>query len=186
MTIVVGISGSKRHGKSTAANCLRDRFGFKVISFADTLKNVCSEAFGIDRHLMEDGPHRELELDSVPGWSIRKILQHVGTEMFRSEWPSIWIDRWEQKAKMEALVVVPDVRFQNEVDKIKTFRNHMLILVQNPNVEVGDQHASETGFQSFSFDAVISNDGKDLAGYSNSVCDAVRKKFGQEFYRFGR
>jgi hypothetical protein len=50
MSMIIGISGKKESGKSTIANFINDHYSFckiKLYSFADPLKNLCIELFGL-------------------------------------------------------------------------------------------------------------------------------------------
>lgn len=45
--MIIGVSGRARSGKDTIAKIMIDKFGFKKASFADPLKEFCSNAFEI-------------------------------------------------------------------------------------------------------------------------------------------
>jgi len=44
---IIGLSGKSQSGKDTVANILKNKFGFHLISFADAVKELCSESFDI-------------------------------------------------------------------------------------------------------------------------------------------
>jgi hypothetical protein len=46
--MIIGISGRARAGKDTVAEIFIKKFGFEKVSFADSLKEICSETFGIE------------------------------------------------------------------------------------------------------------------------------------------
>ena len=127
--IIIGITGRKGSGKDVIGNYFHERYGGIKIAFADALKKACKEIFGFTNEQVY-GNDKEKE---DPFWHItpRTILQCVGTELFREKLgelvPSIGESVWIQcvKRKIENLVkegkyliVITDVRFQNEIDMI--------------------------------------------------------------------
>ena len=169
----MGITGLKRHGKDTAAKLLVSEYGFTKISFADKLKDVVSVAFAIPREWMDDDTMKESACPMYPDWTIRKLMQFVGTEMFRKTFPTIWLDLWMAEAMKHPRVVVPDVRFDNELALVRSFGRHLTLRVFNPNLpENPDAHASETGIMKLPVDMELSNDGT-IFNLHHKVKDAV-------------
>jgi hypothetical protein len=89
----------------------------------------------------------------------------VGTEVCRNIDPDFWIKIFEknivnfQPTSVKALVI-PDVRFKNEVDYIRS-KNGVLIKVKRdliPGVSPY-QHQSEKGLDDELFDYVVENNG---------------------------
>lgn len=157
---LIGITGQKRNGKDTAANILVRELGFTKLAFADPLKRACAEAFGIDLayftvDALKDGP-----CPAYPHMTNRFVLQHVGTELFRSFIDTIWVDTTMRiAAKCGTPVVISDVRFPNECAAIQE-RGGIVIRVTNPNVMLPhDAHSSETMIPSLPADYDIINDG---------------------------
>lgn len=121
---------------------------------------------------------------------VRKMLQEYGTEMGRNTYhPDIWIrqvDMWIQIQNAQShkimnsttskfmslqryipVYIIQDVRFQNELDFVLKFKNHLVMRVEAPNrhnqrlVKEGGSngnHTSETSLDESSFDHVIHND----------------------------
>ncbi len=153
MTKYVGICGLARHGKDTIANVLVEEFGFTKLAFADRLKQI---ALAIDPFVRTGGDENFKYLSQVVndlGWEraksiedVRRILQRIGTEAGRQLISdSLWVDLLEKEASKHDLVVVPDVRFPNEAQKLLELKA-IMIHVTNPNIQhngVGTQHASE-------------------------------------------
>ena len=154
--IVVGFCGGKRHGKDTCAEYLRTKFYFEPISFADSLKAACAKAFGVNFLEFTDAVDRDQPLEPYKE-TRREILQLVGTEMFRNRWPDIWINTWHNNVTEWNTVVCSDVRFPNEVSKIRSFKNNLLIRVVNPNIQNADTHESEMHYKNFDVDFEIIN-----------------------------
>ena len=89
--------------------------------------------------------------------SMRKILQHVGTELCRNRLgDNYWVDRLEIPTHTET-VVVTDVRFASEAQKIVDLGGYT-IEVKNSRVDVcSDAHSSEQ-VPSIWADYVVQND----------------------------
>jgi len=122
---VIGIAGRKGAGKDTAAKALIDVCGARRFAFADPLKSGVREMFGLT-HEHTDGGLKE---DVIPwlGVTPRHLLQTGGTEWARK---MIAQDVWVRVARQNLyrrqedgveLVVMPDVRFLEEVEVIREF-----------------------------------------------------------------
>jgi hypothetical protein len=61
--MLIGISGRARAGKDTLAEFFIKKFGFKRVSFADSLKEVCSEAFGIPLDTFHDNNKKDVAFE---------------------------------------------------------------------------------------------------------------------------
>lgn len=68
MKTIIGLTGVKTSGKSTAASIIKDVLGKEVeeMALADKLKNVCSEVFGIPRVFFDDQSLKEKDLENGP------------------------------------------------------------------------------------------------------------------------
>jgi hypothetical protein len=63
---IVAISGWKGSGKDTAAKILVDKFGFKRVSFADALKDIVAEQYGLSRASLDDQSVKEVPILGLP------------------------------------------------------------------------------------------------------------------------
>lgn len=155
---VICISGKAQHGKDTAAGilkeCLEER-GDKVLvtHYADLLKYICRTYFGWDGNKDEHG---------------RQILQYVGTDVIRKKAPDYWVDfiagflelfndEWDW-------VLIPDTRFQNEVDVMRERFGAMHLRVVRPNfisslTKEQQNHPSEIALDDYFPDYYIENSG---------------------------
>jgi hypothetical protein len=164
---LIGITGKAGSGKDTIAKYIQRNFEDTYIEhFADPLKEAASKAFGIPTYAFSSSEFKGL---SDPYWKVspRQIAQFFGTEMFRETiyrlLPQIGMDFWvyRMKGKLEGsliledegtysdgeTVLIPDVRFQNEVDFILS-NNGVIITVTRSGYEgnVGiSNHPSEAG-----------------------------------------
>lgn len=137
---LIGIMGHAGAGKDTIAEHIENRYeNVYTEPFASPLKRAACHAFGVPLNSFND---RNLKEINNPYWNIspRKIAQFMGTEMFRESIDKLmacggnfWVERHCGRLGGELLleednqdgeyvsgdvVLVPDVRFQNEYDYI--------------------------------------------------------------------
>ena len=157
--IIIGFSGKKQSGKTTAVGHFVQRYAALnpcVVSFADPLKRIVIECFCPNEwglHVPDlDG--EEVKQRVTPcGKTVRELLQVVGTDMFRGLWGRVWLNTMEYELLHAGkLVVVPDVRFPNEVQFIQERGGHVVRLLRAPYAQ--DQHASETALDETGLDIV--------------------------------
>lgn len=137
--IVIGLCGRMQHGKSTLAKQLRDYFGNRAVSsaFADPIKHML---FAID--LTEEelwGGAKMRPSSFLGGHTPRRAMQTLGTEWGRELiYNNIWVDAWQRSMDRLAahidIVIIEDVRFVNEVEKIRSMGG-ILIEVHRPSME---------------------------------------------------
>ena len=168
LPFLIGIHGHARTGKDTISeyfqhqvqNCYSE-------SFADPLKQACAAAFGISLTSFYAPEEKEVT-NAFWKTSPRQIAQFVGTELFREalcnllgieQASTFWIRRMYGKLSGEQrgdndgdyqpddIVIIPDVRFQNELDFILS-NNGTIIHLTRPGADgiIGiPNHASEAG-----------------------------------------
>lgn len=120
--IIIGVAGLAGSGKSTIAAMLQRGYGFSVESLADPIKAICAATFGWSQDVLY-GPSsmREQPDPAWDGLTPRKALQLLGTEWGRACHQDVWVRtllRELAEPGAPRRVVIPDVRFQNEVDAI--------------------------------------------------------------------
>lgn len=167
--VIWGITGGIGAGKSLAARYIRDIINVQrdetvdIFAVADSVRDVVSVMFDVDvKRLRGDTPEdrywREHGILSVSDgfdfWTPREALQFVGTELFRKNLhQDFWIYKLKQKmAKSESKhIIVPDIRFDNEMDFIFESGGKMLYL-KRPGDDARysvrketDTHESERG-----------------------------------------
>jgi|SRR5579872_1629963 len=146
--IVYGFSGFIGSGKDTASQTLVEATDASKFSFAGTLKDIVSVLFSWDRTLLggttkESREWREIE---DPYWSKalefsvtpRKILQLMGTEVFRNFHKDIWIRAAERRLQLDPapVAVFTDARFGNEMDFIHEQKG-TIVWISRPDSETG-------------------------------------------------
>lgn len=151
----------------------------------------------IKRMLQELNPYVDgvTRLGDLPGgfetnkWvypEVRRLMQRMGTQAGRGVLgENVWIDMAMRSGTAEALNVITDVRFQNEIDAIKAMGG-IVIKVDRPTSPLhldGSQshHVSETGIDSLrNVDLVFLNgedtDGKNVLDLVGFVKDRLWRK----------
>lgn len=157
--MVVGFCGAKAHGKDTAAKLLIEKYDFVPVSFATGLRETVCKALRVEPEYFLDPDNKET-IDCRTGKPRRYWLQWIGTEGFRALWEDIWVWWWEQEVleKGYTRVVATDLRFPNELVRVRNF-DSLAIRITNPRKPVNnDAHASELHYKDMAVDYDILND----------------------------
>lgn len=128
--MLIGVVGFAGSGKGTIGDILTRDYQFVRLSFADALKDAVSVIFGWDRKMLEGDTKESREWREMvdPWWSDkfgynvtpRLMLQKMGTEAGREVFhDEIWIHTVAKRMNDHEHVVIPDVRFANEIDFIR-------------------------------------------------------------------
>jgi hypothetical protein len=115
--ILVGISGKRGTGKSTLGNILQSHYGFKHLGFAQELKRRIQRDFPLT-HEDTDGSRKELGNPLIGGFTPRELMIEYGN-FFRKFDANYWVDACLEDALRSPKVVVSDVRYSNEADRIR-------------------------------------------------------------------
>jgi len=173
---VIGLCGEKGHGKDTFALLLKKHHpDYIAIGFADKLRRLCSTIFGLSWEQMTVPAKKEqafevpividarleemsgfLKLKLLPreqvAWSVRELMQYVGTEYVRSVKDSYWVDCVmdtiagnDKRITPAAAYIITDVRFPNEADAVQQVGGDMVRILRlaKEKTGIGDAHASE-------------------------------------------
>lgn len=159
---LVGLTGRKGSGKSTFAAELAKQFPFHVnLSFADPIRSVSLAIFGsaYRTHEEKDAVDSYWEEKLGADWSTgRKVLQHLGTEVFRNGvHKKIWVYVMERRmlellAKINGehprpLVTIDDIRYGEEAEFVRELGGNIIRMVNTNHGENTDQHPSEAGIK---------------------------------------
>ena len=161
--MLIAICGHKFSGKSTVARLLHNATGYKVVSFADKLKDITCILSGCTREQLEDYDFKETQL--VPDYlrpyclnaekpTFRAFLQHFGSEVMRDVNDSIWIDCTLSSCGEDC--IVSDCRFPNEARAVKA-RGGIVIKIVREGCG-GDSHCSEVSIDEIVPDYTLFND----------------------------
>ncbi|AYV82122.1 MAG: deoxynucleoside monophosphate kinase [Homavirus sp.] len=183
--MIIGLLGKKRVGKDTVADYLVNNHNFRKETMATPLKDACGVIFGFNNDQLY-GDLKETD-DSVWNISPRKILQYLGTDIFRKDIAKIipdigdkfWIKCMEnrintiQKKNPKMNIVISDIRFDNEVDMVHKL-NGIVIKIDRPSISNTDQHESEANIDLIkSYDLIITND-KDYTHLYDEVDSIIK------------
>jgi len=136
---IIGLTGAARSGKSTVAEILRQEYDGVVEerAFADLIKASGALALGISftgddvgtqaiRKWADDLKlNHTIQIQNSKGQVIHQIsgrqyLQRYGTEAHRNLFgPEFWIDAFDWEPPGVDLLVISDVRFENEAEAIQ-------------------------------------------------------------------
>lgn len=153
MSLIIGLTGHAGVGKSTAAAMLEDFIPeCQQFALANPLKAAASQLFGVSIEHFHLASLKNSPLDYWTEWTPRKILQLLGTEGVRSLFgEDFWTRRLELEflshfdSEEETYAIVHDVRFQNELEWIRSKEGIIIHLTRHGyEGKVGIQsHASE-------------------------------------------
>lgn len=135
---IIGLTGQAYSGKTTAAKYLEGK-GFKRIAFADPLKELAIEYFGITAE--------DAFINKPP--QVRTLLQGIGSLIREQFDEHYFIQEMVNRIRYSdaLLFVIDDVRFANEADIIRQMGG-VLIRMECPNThykltDTQQNHASE-------------------------------------------
>lgn len=167
---IIGITGQKGSGKSTAAAHMRNIHGFRQYDFAEPLKHTVAAIFGFTSFQLYDQKYKE-QVDPFWGVTPRRVMQVVGTELFRDTLPkllpelklegeTLWIRCFREWLRgvppYQKNIVIADVRFDDEAKAIKDMGGEIWC-INADFVQSQDTHASERGLMTIIPDHNIPN-----------------------------
>ena len=180
--MIIGICGLIGCGKGTVGDILVENHGFTKLSFADKLKDGVATVFNWDRAMLEGDTveSREWRETQDNFWTRetgrtitpRLVLQEFGTDCMRHGFDDgIWVSLVKQELVKypNKNFVIPDVRFPNEANMIKSIHGEVwrvkrgqdpvwMRMYQDIGVEPKDVHESEWRWANVDFNNVIYND----------------------------
>lgn len=160
--ILVGIAGPAQSGKSTLAGEFRRLVEFRGQKyleqpFAGPLKRMLA-SIGVDvSDLSKNVPVPFLDGSITP----RIMMQTLGTEWGRSLLPDLWLCVWQHALDDSAhCVCVPDVRFDNEAELIRSLGGTIIHVQRKPTADMlaVPAHVSEAGIKRAKSDIIFRND----------------------------
>lgn len=175
---IIALFGPQQVGKTTAANGLVARHGYKRVAFADPLYAMLAAYLDISPPDLRKLPKEE-PMEILGNKSVRETLQLLGTEWGRDMIsPTIWIDAARRKISKITdkgiSVVIDDCRFRNEFDLLTEMGATRIRLerANNPH-EQRANHASETDWPNFDYDYLIENDCSDWERWARFAADQI-------------
>lgn len=168
--IVIGIGGSgPGAGKDTAAIMISDwldkHTALKTYTthFAQRLKWILQDEFGFTPEQLH-GKEKEI-IDLRYGKTPRDVMKLVANWFKNDVDKDWWIKQTDRmvQASTADVIIIPDVRFENEIEYITSFDDHLLIYIERPPNQLPLQfnevinHAMNANHPSV--DLVIDNNG---------------------------
>jgi len=169
---LIGLSGKAGSGKTTVARFLCTAFDWREVSLADPIRAGLNAMLGIPFDLMFD-PQRKNAVLSGMQVSAREMMQSLGTEWGRRMVDDrVWIR--QATAAIAAIrrsapdargVVVPDIRFANEAEWIRSMGGQVWHIGDRKMGGIygmppaAAEHASEAGITREAADGWIDNSG---------------------------
>lgn len=172
---LIGLVGKKQSGKDTLFTELDHAARHRLLkavplrfAFADALKKELAEILGTDiLHI------------TVNKGILREALQNHGLER-RKEDENYWLKKLDVSninLNYPSFVVVTDVRFKNEAEKIKELGGKLIRIRRKATDDSGDNHPSETELESIVCDTFIYNDEGPLRLRYQGI-DCLKQLFG--------
>lgn len=122
--IIIGFSGYVGSGKTSLAEYYIQNHGFKRLSFADKIREIMV-VLGVPMEVLRDPELKERPHPALCGRSPREAMETIGTKWGREMMhDQFWVQQFLLASNGKSLIVVDDVRFQNEVDTIKAMGGH--------------------------------------------------------------
>lgn len=201
MANVIGFYGKKGSGKDWICQRLTARDDrISRFALADSLKDMCSQAFGISPLYFHDPKLKEklfhtpvncgefhAQLQDVTGLIIpielvagrifqtpRELLQQVGTDVVRAVDDNYWLRLARRNLEgRSGLTIVTDVRFPNEYSMLKAMGGFMIHVIRPSQGNSEDSHISENALDTMDADAAVFNMEDDVEPVREFVSDIV-------------
>lgn len=208
--VIIAICGFQGVGKDTFSNYLVHNYQFKKFSFAAATKDILANMFGWDRSLLEgDTIESRTFRESIDSWwakklsipdlTPRKVLQLIGTDLFRKHFNNeIWVHIVEKKIinclkiNSEQRIIISDCRFPNEIVMLKNLGAKLIHIQRNlPEwfdkykagedcLEASKLHLSEIAWIREEFNYGITNDFDSIEEFELYIDNFLKEKYSTE------
>ena len=113
--MIIAFAGRKQSGKTTACEFVQNIFAqmvqknSSIYNFADPLKKMCIEIFGLTHDQCYGSDDNKNELvnclwpDTGKEMTAREVMQYVGTNVFRKMQHNVWADATIRRIQDEGL-----------------------------------------------------------------------------------
>lgn len=187
MTKIIAFAGRKQSGKSTACDCIASlisnqmsNISYKIYSFADPLKqDICINILGLsyeqcygsddDKNSITDLVWNNQQLTA------RDVMQIVGTEIFRSMYPNVWVNALIGKIQREKpdVALISDCRFPNEVSIVKDNGGCVIRLTRNPfnSMHPSEKALDQSEYSWDNFNFILYNDSLSIEEKNTKIID---------------
>lgn len=181
--MIIGLTGKKQNGKSTAAQYIAEKYGFVRLNFKDALVAEIKVGFPNVLEAIIEMMERSA-YDGMNPWTVdrlfrdkppvfRALMQNFGTEVRRVDNKDYWVMKWMKEAAKHQNIVVDDVRFLNEAQAVRDMGG-IIIRISRADYPNVDGHISETEMDNIESDknvTVINGGIQYLYEYIDSVIE---------------
>lgn len=141
--MAIGLSGFAQTGKTTVANYIESRYGYRRQHIAEPLRAMLRTLllrFGMEDYMIDAYLTGQLKEQVIPclGITSRRAQITLGTEWGRNlVHPDLWANLWavEAEAAAEKKRMNDSVRFRNEEQAIQQELGGFTIMVKRPGTE---------------------------------------------------
>ena len=173
------------------ANLFENELGkyIRLYSFADKLKRLSIDLLGLKEEWVF-GTDKQKNTKTHLKWerfsdtktgamTAREVLQHVGTDIFRSMHENVWIDSCFRQIEGDSpeLALISDVRFKNEIEGVQELGGFVIGLTRgSAKRKKKDNHSSETEIEESLglCDAVIDNVDMSIPQQNEAIYEAIK------------
>ena len=164
MKEIYAVSGKKGHGKDTFAKLVQGMNGsFSVVHFADKLKAIAQEVFGLSIEQTQDPSLKEvpfeepiemdLHLQDMRVLTGLQDLQPAG-KVAKAQ-GDYWIRSTIDGIQDGSRVLIPDTRFINEARAVRDIRGYVIRVTRIDLASSNDTHDSEVEIDKITPDLLI-------------------------------
>lgn len=160
---IIGLAGHKGTGKDTFGWWMGKNYKFNRIAFADPIRHILTDTNPVVGDTVRQPPTRYADAVAVYGYDeakrqypeLRRLMQNLGESARHYLGKDVWVEAACRRiyAAPQARFVITDVRYQNEVDWIRSEGGVVIRLVRDGCGP--DGHPSED--QAFDVDLVHYN-----------------------------
>lgn len=153
---IIAFAGPIGSGKTTACDWFHANYPqCYVYNFAAHIKSAAAMMFGFSGHQCND-THEKEKVDERVGFSPRKAMQLLGTEIGRQLNPDIWVIRMNDilesikttqrviSSHDNVIMVIGDMRFENEAAWVRK-NNGLVVHIRYRDTYQSHEHSSEKG-----------------------------------------
>ena len=151
---LIGLLGRAGSGKDTVADAIIESVGLSQanrgivrIAFADKLKDVVSDVYGIPRYYFDDRVLKNTPHKKLGGKTPRQAAQVIGTEGFRNlidqnTWTNYAMANAREWIEEGTNVIITDIRFDGEFFAVKDDGYPVLHIYRD--ISLCEQHNHES------------------------------------------